>query len=337
MSSAAEIETICTKAKHCIRRGEKERAIVLFNQAFEIDPDSLEAHQGIATAYFVSKQYKEAAKHFTRASHIDPRRGNALINLGAVYNRMGEYQKAIDALRNGLRKERNSCEGYYNMAYAQRKLGQPGMAISAYREAIRLNPKMLDAHQNLANIYRDMGNFRQAKTEFHNALKIDPNFERAKVGLKKCEQTELESKKKINPFGRLVEDQGVQVEETAHLGHTLSDEERAEDRKTVNSLAHGMEQAAKDFLSFFRDSFEPALVTIKRAAIEAADDPEALREAHEAFREVIRLNKEYRRNLTGMLEELREHEDAISSPQVMSSEYLRGVSLVGIHRACGCA
>ena len=320
MSSAAEIETICTKAKQCFRRGEKERAIVLFNQAFEIDPDSLDAHQGIATAYFISKQYQAAAEHFTRASHIDPRRGNALINLGAVYNRMGEYRKAIEVLRSGLRKERNSSEGYYNMGYAQRKLGQPGMAVSAYREAIRLNPKMVDAHQNLANIFRGMGNFRQAKTEFHNALKIDPNFERAKVGLEKCEQAELEFKKKISPFGRLVESQGVQVEETPHLGHTLSDEERAEDRKTVHALARGMEQAAKDYLLFFQDSFEPALVTLKRAAIEAADDPETLREKHESFREIIRLNEEYRRNLKEMLEELREHENTISSPQVTSSE-----------------
>jgi tetratricopeptide (TPR) repeat protein len=320
MSSAVEIETICTKAKQYFRRGEMEQAIELFNQVFEIHPDSLKAHQGIATAYFVSKQYKEAAEHFKRASHIDPRQGKTLINLGAVYNRTGEYQKAIEVLRSGLRKERNSSEGYYNLGYAQRKLGQPGMAVTAYREAIRLNPKMIDAHQNLANIFLGMGNYRQAKTEFHNALKMDPNFERAKTGLKKCEQTEAKAKQELNPFGKLVESQGVHVEEAPRLERTLSEEERALNRKTVHSLAHGMEQSAKDFLSFFQDEFEPALVTIKRAAIEAADHPEALREAHEAFREMIRLKKEYRRNFKEMLDELREHEDAISSPQVTTSE-----------------
>lgn len=320
MSSAVDIETICTKAKQCFRRGEKEHAIDLFNQAFEIDPNNLEAHQGIATAYFVSKQYQEAAEHFKRASHIDPRQGKTLINLGAVYNRLGDYQKAIEVLRSGLRKERNSSEGYYNMGYAQRKLGQPGMAVSAYREAIRLDPKMIDAHQNLANIYLGMGNYQQAKTEFRNALKMDPDFERAKAGLKKCERTEAESKNANNPFGKLVESQGVQVQEAPRLGRTLSEEERAEDRKTVHSLAHGMEQSAKEFLSFFQDSFEPALVTIKRATIEAADDPEALREAHETFREMIRLNGEYRRNFKTMLEDLREHEDAITSSQVATSE-----------------
>ena len=320
MSSAAEIEAICARAKQSFRRGEKKQAIELFHQAFKIDPDNLDAHQGIATAYFLSKQYQEAAEHFKRASHLDPRQGKALINLGAVYNRMGEYQKAIEVLRNGLRKERNSSEGYYNMGYAQRKLGQPGMAISAYREAIRLSPKMVDAHQNLANIYSDMGNYLQANTEFRNALNIDPNFERAKAGLKKCAQAKLESHKEFSPFGRLVESQGVQVQDAPHLGHALSEEERAEDRKTVHSLAHGMEQAAKDFLLFFQDSFEPALVTLKRAAIDAADDPQALIEAQKAFREMIRLKREYRRNLKGMLEELRKHEEAISSPQVTISE-----------------
>jgi Tfp pilus assembly protein PilF len=316
MSSAVEIETICTKAKQYFRRGEKEQAIELFNQAFEIDPNNLEAHQSIAAAYFVSKQYKEAAEHFKRASHIDPRQGKTLINLGAVYNRMGEYQKAIEILRRGLRKERNSSEGYYNMGYAQRKLGQPGMAVSAYREAIRLNPKMVDAHQNLANIYISMANYQQAKTEFRNALKIDPNFERAKAGLNKCEKTEAKSKKEFNPFGRLVEAPGVQVEETPRLEYALSEEERAEDRKTVHSLANGIEQSAKDFLSFFQNNFEPNLVSLKRAAIDAADDPEALREAHETFREMIRLKEEYHRNLKEMLQELREHEEAITSPQV---------------------
>ena len=152
------------------------------------------------------------------------------------------------------------------------------------------------------------------------SLVADDLAEATKVGLKKCERAELESKKKISPFGRLVESQGVQVQDAPHLGHTLSEEERAEDRKTVHSLAHGMEQAAKDFLLFFQDSFEPALVTLKRAAIDAADDPQALIEAQEAFREMIRLKQEYRRNLKGMLEELRKHEEAISSPQVTISE-----------------
>ncbi len=320
MSSSAEMETICKKAKQCVRHGENDKAIDLFNQALEMDPDSFDVHYGIGTVFFLTRQYEKAVEHFQLAGDLDLKQGKALINLGAVHNRMGEYEKAIDVLRKGLQKERNSCEGYYNMGYAQRKLNQSAMAVSAYREALRINPDMIHAHMNLGKIYREMGNFRQAKTHYRQILTTKPEFERAKAGLEKVEQAESEKKNEFSPFGRLVEQEGVHVDITPQLKHELTEQERNEDRKTVHSIANEMERSAKEFRSFYRDEFEPALAAIIRAAIEAAENPDALEEAQKSFHEKLRLAEEYRKNIKKRIDDLCEHENSMTLSQTTTSE-----------------
>jgi len=319
-SSSSEIEKICKQAKQCVRQSDNDQAIDLFKQALEIGPDSFDANNGIATVFFLTRQYEKAAEHFELAGKLDLKQGKALINLGAVFNRMGEYEKAINVLRKGLQKERDSCEGYYNMGYAQRKLNQTAMSVSAYREAIRINPEMIDAYMNLAIVYRETGNYGQAKTQYRQVLTINPEFERAKRGLEKVEQIEVEKKNEFSPFGRLVEQDGVHVDTTPQLKHELTEQERNEDRTTVHSIANEMERSAKELRSFYQDEFEPALAAITRAATEAADNPSALEESQKLFHEKLRLVDEYRKNITKLVDDLREHENSMTSSQTTTSE-----------------
>lgn len=313
MNSPSDIQALCKQAKRAVRHGEHSAAIDLFRQVLEVDPDNLEAHTGIATAAYLTKQFETAVEHFTRAGQLDPKQGKASINLGAVYNRMGEYQKAVDVLRKGLQKERDSFEGYYNMGLAQWKLKQNAMAVSAYREAVRLNPENHEAHQHLACVYLDMGNYDQAVTHFQKALEIKPDFKLARAGLKKAEEAAERTKPQINPFGRLIEERGVEFDSTPELDHELTEEEREADRRTVNGLAREIEKHAKDYLAFFAGQFEPALARVTRAAIDVAEKPYLVEEASEEFHEHCRLADEYRKNLVERIEKLREYEETMTA------------------------
>lgn len=180
---AADLEDLCKIGRQLFRQGKHAEAIQMFEQALQADPDRADAHDAIATAYFVAKQFDKAVEHFTRVTQLKPMDAKAYINLGAVFNRMEQFQKAADILKKAMSRDGKAVEAYYNLGIAYRGLKQPAMAINSYKEAIKINPRMLDAMQNLGNTYLEMNNLKSAIEQYKRALEINPDFERAKRGL----------------------------------------------------------------------------------------------------------------------------------------------------------
>ena len=205
MPATTEFDNLCEEGRRHVRHQDANAAIAAFQKALALDERAIVVHEGLAAAYFLKKDYENAAEHFKKVTLLDPRQAKALINLGAVYNRMGEYTKAVTILRKAVQKDKSSGEGHYNLGLAYRGLNQQAMAVSAYKEAVRVSPAMAAAHQNLANVYVDMGNFQHAMIHYKKALEINPEFERAQRGLEAAQEMSSQAKKSISPFGRLVD------------------------------------------------------------------------------------------------------------------------------------
>jgi tetratricopeptide (TPR) repeat protein len=316
MTSPSDWQALSKEARRCFRKGEYQKAIELFEQALDINPEELQLHDGIATAYFLANHCEQAAEHFARITELRPSDGKAYINLGAVYNRMGEFEKAAQVLRKGLRFERKSCEGYYNLGIAHRQLNQLSMAVNAYREAVRLNPQFAEAHQNLANVYLDMGTYKQAIQHYNQALKINPDFQRAQRGLKKAEQVMLDAKKSTSPFGRLVnEDAYVKESVQKPLGRTLSYGERVADRKALESLTAAILDSASQLRDNLRNELVPTLVALNRTVTQnygGARSP-SLYEQHERFQQAAKRYGVLRKQLKAQVQEFQQHENSVAS------------------------
>lgn len=316
MGSTANVDEVIDKARRHVRRKQFDKAIALFTAAVEADDRRLEAHEGLATAYFLSGDYEQSISHFKRMTHLDTRNGKALINLGAVYNRTGEYSKAIDVLRRGIQKEKSFSEAYYNLGMAYRGLGQSAMAVSAYKDAVRLSPEMAAAHQNLANIYVDMGNNQQAIIHYKYALEIKPEFDRAQRGLAKAENAIKQARKSISPFGRLVDASKLAVKGTPGGGKILTATERLQDRQAVFSIAAEIESGSNHWLAILDDEFESSLAALNRAVMQVNEAPAALTKASEEFQDVLSACIEIRTKLKQKLLELRAHEELMNTPRL---------------------
>src|SRR5262245_57302891 len=153
MSQSAKVDDLLKSARRSMKDGDVEAALGQFREVLALDELRVDAHEGLATACFMKKEYPDAVKHFLRMTQLAPMQGKPWINLGAVYKRMHEHQKAVDVLRKGVQKERKSSDGYYNLGIAYKGLNQLAMAVSAYREALRINPQMAEAHANLGNVF----------------------------------------------------------------------------------------------------------------------------------------------------------------------------------------
>lgn len=294
MPVQTEIESLCQRARECVRRRQIPEAIAFYEQALQVDERDQRPHEGIATAAFLVADYSRAEKHFKRLSQLDPRRADPLVNLGAVYNRCSNFGEAVRVLRQALSKNRKCAEAYYNLGIAYKGQNQLSMAISAYKEAIRLAPAMPEAYQNLANTYVDMGNLQQAILNFHRALQINPAFEKARRGLEHAQQLAESQASTANPFGRLVD--------AAHLSQRspnvaksppqreLTAEERLDDRQAVHKLVGSFETAAQEVLRRLKDDLTPALLGMSHAFAQT-EDKRRLLAAHAAFNEALEVHR----------------------------------------------
>ena len=77
MPNLQEVQAMCEKAQACVRKRKFDDAITLFRKVIESDARHGDAHEGLATALFLSGRNAEARDAFEQATRVDPRRGRA--------------------------------------------------------------------------------------------------------------------------------------------------------------------------------------------------------------------------------------------------------------------
>ncbi len=315
MNVPTSVDALLDQARKCVRHREYPQAIDLFRQVIAQQDHHVAAHEGLATAAFLSGNYDLAIENFKKVTLLDPRRSEPLVNLGAVYNRKEDFQNSVTILRKALSKDRKSAEAYYNLGMAHRGLGQLSMAVSAYKEAIRLNPEMAEAYQNLANVFVDMGNTTQAILHYERALKLRPDFERARRGLHKAQNAKMQADRAISPFGRLVDTAQARRPVGTSPARELSEQERFADRSEVHRLIKEAEQSAAGLLHQMKTELEVNLLNFTRAFVQSRDargfwdEYRLLKQAIDHFYQMADLHRQ-------RMDAFRTHEQAASRDQI---------------------
>jgi len=121
--------------------GEKARAIALYEQILELDPDYAPASINLGTLHFHLRQYARAEEFYRRATVSDPSYVLAYFDLGNVLD----------------------------------ELDRPDESIAAYCKAVALSPRYADAHYNLALAYERKGLHRPALRHWQTYVRLDNN------------------------------------------------------------------------------------------------------------------------------------------------------------------
>jgi len=119
--------------------GEKQRAITLYEEILELDPDYAAAYINLGTINFHLRQFARAEELYRRATEADPGYVLAFFDLGNV---LDELQRLDES-------------------------------IVAYCQAIALAPRYADAHYNLALAYERKGQRRHALRHWQSYIKLD--------------------------------------------------------------------------------------------------------------------------------------------------------------------
>lgn len=119
--------------------GEKGRAIKLYEEILELDPDYAPASINLGTLHFHLRQYSRAEEFYRRATISDSGYVLAYFDLGNVLD----------------------------------ELERPDESIAAYCKAVALAPRYADAHYNLALAYERKGQRRPALRHWQAYVRLD--------------------------------------------------------------------------------------------------------------------------------------------------------------------
>jgi len=203
-----EAYTLYLQGRHLERQGSREsmlKAIELFEQALEIDPDYAPAWNGLSTTYTnlagsraipPDQGYTKARQTAERALALDPDSTEALVGLGWIVGEYdGDYQEAARYYAHALQIAPNDDKVLNAAAVLLLALNRIDESIRIHRILVRRDPVSPKAYHNLAVAYYSAGELDAAAAALDEALTLSPDMILARWwrGYVYCAQREYEN------------------------------------------------------------------------------------------------------------------------------------------------
>lgn len=153
---------------------ERDRAIKLYLQTLDTNPEFPEAHFAIGFAYDKQGERDKAISAYRQAVTLSPLNADYLYTLGYAYERAHDYRKAVERYKTALEITPDDAEIAFALGYAYEKIGEYAEAIFAYKRSIALNPADNDAYEGLAAAYESGGQLSQALEVYRQLAQTKP-------------------------------------------------------------------------------------------------------------------------------------------------------------------
>lgn len=141
----------CYLGKQYLDKGRYQDAALEYETALEINPNSIEAHQGLGVVYEYNDKgvrYGDGFKieksvfHYEKAVELNSGLQEAVFNLGVLYSQLGNVDDAIRLYLRLIRVEPNNAQAHYNLAVLYDNQAENNQkAIHHYNRYLELEPE----------------------------------------------------------------------------------------------------------------------------------------------------------------------------------------------------
>ncbi len=169
--------------------GDTSRAIENFRISIDKDQNTYDAHVQLGII-FSRKEDPIAVDYFNNALNINPQSIEALYGLAIYYQNIYNAEKAIENYQkiidvNPDFKYAHYNMGYINLVYLEKFL----KAIEHFTNAIEIDPEYAKAYYNRGYCYELTGNYDKARSDYRKSLEFKTNYEQAIKGLNRLDKT----------------------------------------------------------------------------------------------------------------------------------------------------
>jgi len=154
--------------------GEREKAMLDYNQAISIRSDFLKAHNNRGSAYRDQKQWDLAIKDFTQSIKIKSDDVFAHHERGKVYQQQGKMVLALDDLNKVIQIRPKHLKALHRIGNINTKLNNLDLAIEAFSKSVQYWPNNADGFNNRGVVYAMKGEMELAIVDFSQAINLNP-------------------------------------------------------------------------------------------------------------------------------------------------------------------
>jgi DNA-binding winged helix-turn-helix (wHTH) protein/TolB-like protein/tetratricopeptide (TPR) repeat protein len=176
------------------------RAIVHFQRATELDPQSAIAHAYLSGGWASltgSSGIEPARQAASRALALDPDSSEAHMAVADVHYRNHDWEAGFAESRRALTLNPNSADACYCFVVSLGWTGRDREALAVAQQGVTLSPRSAHAHEALGHAFYWARKYPDAIPPFRRALDLDPNMHVSRVLLAHALAYEGRSKESI--------------------------------------------------------------------------------------------------------------------------------------------
>ena len=165
--------------------GKHDEAIAKFNEVLKDVPKCPECYVGIGASNAAKKEYAAAEAAYKKAIELDPNMVDAYNGLATLYNDQKKFTEAqamsAEAMKRGAAGGASgSADALYNAGVIAWNANDFPKAQEQFAAAVAANPNHAESHFMLGRVYLNLGKLPEAAKEFESYTKIAPNGPNAK-------------------------------------------------------------------------------------------------------------------------------------------------------------
>lgn len=165
------------------KKGHVDRAIGIFQQVLELDPDSAIGHAGLARATWrkyhndgKDPQWLEQALHLAqRAVHFDEHLAAGQLSLAHALLSSGRFDDARQSFERARQLDPTSGEPWLGLGKIRSRIGDPAGAEEAFLQGLRLEQQHAELHDSLGQLYYSTSRYPEAEVAFRQSVELLPD------------------------------------------------------------------------------------------------------------------------------------------------------------------
>jgi tetratricopeptide (TPR) repeat protein len=180
----AKIKAAFAQGAELTSAGQYDEAIAKFNEVIVAVPKCAECHVNIGAIHSRKQDWPKAEESYKKALEINPEAVDAYNGLANVYNAQRKFQEA-KAMSDEAAKRMTASGGtgdadsLYNQGVIAWNANDFPKAAELFAAAIKANDKHAEAHFMLGQAHLNLGKLPEAAKQFETYLKIAPTGPRA--------------------------------------------------------------------------------------------------------------------------------------------------------------
>ena len=169
-------ETLAKVAHDALRRGDLQRASLVYEQLLASDPSSLLALNRLAEINLKRGHFARSIELLERSLRLAEGQPFAWAQMGTALRGSGKRETALECYNRAIALKADLAGAFFDRAVLLTELNRPDEALRDYDRAINLAPQVPWAYCGRGAIHAERKNFTYAIRDYNKSIELKPAF-----------------------------------------------------------------------------------------------------------------------------------------------------------------